>query len=390
MFREVISGVRARFDPYTEKIYIIHENRLRIVTDDSPSYKTLYPLLQTGEVRPKFAPVPHNVQVQLTLACNFACSFCYANAVNKSDPSVHMPYARACQLIDILSDWGVPVVQYVGGEVFVHKEFPEIVEYGRRKGLVQTIITNGIIPGLHVERYRETLKSIMVAQVSMNALGDSFNQLVGRPIFDRFQVALANLANAVSQVWVSCVLTPENFQQIPRFIDIAEGAGVAGIIFGYLQKKGRGGNAKEDYFSFQQDADQVMRKALEVKRTVTVDFHFNADLNHNHVLAISDHGTVARPQGEGFNNLFVNKDGDIFPFPTLELPELRLGNAFDDDIRSVWQGHPVLQEMRATASAKHVCNDCERDCALRALSARYLWGGSFLGKIPCSRFGYER
>ena len=389
MFVEVAAGVRARLEPWNGDVFLIHGNRLRVVHRESESYRLLVQRLGASSWTQPFPEVPQSVQVQVTRACNFACSFCYAGAVNVSKPESHMSLDRARALIDTLVDWGVPIVQWVGGEAFVHKDFPSIVGYAQERGMVQTIITNGIIPGLQADKYRSTLDALSAAQVSVNAIGAAYDRLVGRRIFEKFAVAVRTLVSAVDQVWFSCVLTPDNYRDIPRVVSMAEDCGADGVIFGVLVKKGRAGDTSRSYFDFQRDADDMMRTVQERRPTVSIDYHFNSQLSYVHEAPVMAHCDPRTRRGEGFSGLFVNLSGDIYPFPTLEVPEFRVGNAFSDNVRELWMSSPVLNTLRGVDRAPHPCNGCPQDCALRSLSSRYLWFGSLEGKIPCARYEYQ-
>jgi MoaA/NifB/PqqE/SkfB family radical SAM enzyme len=154
-----------RYEPKLMAYLVIHKNKL-LYLYDKEIIDELHAIVGFNSKKQlNHYLTPLNVQIQVTRGCNFSCSFCYANSVNVNNPDVYMSYDRLKILIDILFDWGVPNIQYVGGEAFVHPNFKQLIEYTRSKGLAQTLITNGIIPGLKINEYRDILTAFSKIQV---------------------------------------------------------------------------------------------------------------------------------------------------------------------------------------------------------------------------------
>ncbi len=388
-FTRIFEGVLARQDHVRGDIILLYKNRLRRIRRDTESHDDVLRLLPTVRWTEKYPPAPNSIQIQVTKACNFACSFCYANATNASTPASHMSFDQARHLIDVAFEWGVPQLQWVGGEAFVNKDFPKIVEYAKGLGLVQNIITNGMIPGVRLDKFADTLRAFATIQISANAVGDDFDTLVGRSVYDRFVAATQAINDLCGTVWLSCVVTPTNVTNLGDIISLAERTGVRGITFGILAKQGRA-NADDSasYFSCLAEAQVALRRVYEksVPR-VEIDCHFSPDLS----IPLRNVGESPRHgANEGHTILFINKDGDAFPFPLLETPELRLGNAFDTSLADLWQSNNLLKSLRSGHSDHAVCSECDADCSFRSRSLRYLWTGDFSGKLPCYKFDFVR
>lgn len=388
-FTRIIDGVLAKKDHIRGDIIFLYNNRLRRIRPNTDSYNDVLRLLPTMQWTEKYPPSPNSIQIQVTKACNLACSFCYANAINSSSPESHMTLNQAKHLIDIAYEWGVPQLQWVGGEAFVNKDFPKIVEYAKNLGLVQNIITNGIIPGIRLEKFTDTLRSFATIQISANAVGDDFNALVGRSVYDRFISAVQAINDLCGTVWLSCVVTQKNASSLGDIVSLAERTGIRGITFGILAKQGRAtADESADYFQCLTEAQRSLRRVYEKsKPSIEIDCHFSPDLSlpQSNFEKKYIHGS-----DEGHKILFINKDGDVFPFPLLEESKLWLGNAFKNNLADIWKSSNVLKSLRSDHTENTACGECNVDCALRSKSLRYLWTGDFSGKLPCYKFDFTR
>lgn len=386
-FTRILDGVLARQDHVRRDIILLHKNRLRRIRPDSDSHEAVLRLLPKVQWQEKYPPAPNSIQIQVTKACNFACSFCYANAINAGAPGSHMPFDQAKRLIDKIFTWGVPQLQWVGGETFVNKDFPRIVEYAKSLGLVQNIITNGIIPGVRLDKFASTLHAFSTIQISANAVGKDFDALVGRAMYDKFVVAIKAINNLCGTVWLSCVVTPTNAASLGEIVSLAESSGVRGITFGILAKQGRATGDRENYFRCLTVAQDALRRVYDVSTpSIEIDCHFAPTLSWPAKQAgrTDRHGAI-----EGQTTLYISKDGNVFPFPLLELPTLRLGNAFDEDLAQLWLTNDLLNSLREDCDDPLVCKQCDTDCSFRSRSLRYLWTGDFSGKLPCYRFKFK-
>jgi len=73
--------------------------------------------------------IPISVQVDLTYRCNERCVHCYLD----HDDHGEMTTAEIKHLLDEMAEAGVFILTLSGGEIFVRKDFFEILEYARRK-----------------------------------------------------------------------------------------------------------------------------------------------------------------------------------------------------------------------------------------------------------------
>lgn len=380
-FHVIDNKVLARYEPLDKNIYLLVNNRLRILKKGSYSHNKLSNSFKIGNWEEKYFSIPKNVQIQITKACNFRCTFCYANAINSGKPEFYMAKEKLLSIVDKLYSCGVFNIQYVGGETFMHKDFPSIVQYAKDIGLSQTLITNGIVPGLKIDKYNETVSAFSKIQISVNAIGVRFDEIVGIKIYDRLLTALENICKYNDNVWLSFVVTPTSVNDISEVMRLAQDSACTGVRVGILAKQGRGSEGDFEYFRCLNTAQNELKNAQLKYPSVKVECHFNPLLTTPMVLN--------RHYSEGISMLFINLDGNIYPFPLLELDEMKLGNIFTDDILDVWRSNKILDKFRNDSAMNEICQSCPTPCTLRSPSMSYLWTGKIGGKIPCHRFNFE-
>jgi MoaA/NifB/PqqE/SkfB family radical SAM enzyme len=85
---------------------------------------------------------PISINLDLTSACNFACSFCVDSGIINSGKVLSFDTIK--KTIDILKSKGLlSVILLGGGEPTLHRDFERIVRYIKNKGLQLGIVTNG-------------------------------------------------------------------------------------------------------------------------------------------------------------------------------------------------------------------------------------------------------
>lgn len=386
---EYLNDVPYRIDSERQQVLVLFQNRLRRVNPGSKSYDLFLDHsanLNRDSARKVFQiSPPLNAQLQITKGCNFACEFCYASAI-KGKHIDTLDLETWNMIISKLYDAGVANIQYVGGEAFFRQDFPKMFAHAQSLGLSQTVITNSIIAGAQFPKFKEMLRNFAKIQVSMNGIETNYEKSVGARTWDKFLEAVRKIVEVNENVWLSYVVTPENIDEIPMAVTYASQLKVKGIRFGIIAPLGRAGVQDFNYFKILPDAEEKISAArISSGGELEFEIHFNPELGNTDQL---EPDSELRNRGEGQNVVFINHEGDIFPFPLLELEELKVGNILEDDFAEIWQGSPILKNLRNFDHLAVECKTCLTPCGLSSRSMTYLWTGSIESKLPCHRWGY--
>src|SRR5262249_31084615 len=75
----------------------------------------------------------------LLVPCNLRCRHCYLD-FTRTDI---MPFTDVCNYLDQLAEHGCPEVTFTGGEIFLRRDFIDIVAHAEMRGFLINMITNG-------------------------------------------------------------------------------------------------------------------------------------------------------------------------------------------------------------------------------------------------------
>lgn len=81
---------------------------------------------------------PHMTDLELTGTCAGGCKFCYAGSTVTNDD--FLPKEKAFHVIDDSKAMGIKTVQLMGGDPFLHPDWPEIVSYAKELEMDVSII----------------------------------------------------------------------------------------------------------------------------------------------------------------------------------------------------------------------------------------------------------
>ena len=98
-------------------------------------------LLQEMTAKALKLNIPLNVQLDLTYRCNERCVHCYLDHNDHGE----MTTAEIKHLLDEMADAGVFILTLSGGEIFLRKDFFEILEHARRLMFCVKLKTNAVL-----------------------------------------------------------------------------------------------------------------------------------------------------------------------------------------------------------------------------------------------------
>ena len=290
---------------------------------------------------------------------------------------------------------GVLRINYVGGEVFMRMDFPEIVAETRANRLLVSCISNGIIPGAAPKRYQSVLDSLFNIQVSCNGIGESYEREYGCSDWNRAAKCIAStIANTKTNI-LSFVITENNYEDIPRFLEFANEIHPSVVKFGTVCWSGNARGAKTEIYY--KSVLPAAKRLIENGREKYGNLRIQSQIDQGEETPLwEDYSSGYRPfefyfSPEGKDGLYLKSDGFFYPFPLLsDLLEFRLG-AIEDGLKAIWNTNPVLTMLREATFEKSKCGElgCKRVCGLWNRSYAYSWTGSLLGKVPCELSGWE-
>lgn len=217
----------------------------------------------------------------VTRTCNLRCMHCYA----KSDEHQHekeLSTQEAFTLLDDLSQFGVPVVLFSGGEPLMRPDLVELARYAVGKGMRAVISTNGtLIDQDTASRLKDIgLSYVGVSLDGMEEVNDRFRGRKGA--FRDALRGIRNCRNAGLKVGLRFTVSRMNAGEVPAIFDLLEDEDIPRVCFYHLVYSGRGSELIEhdlDHEETRRVVDLIMDRTRDLhdrgsaKEVLTVDNH---------------------------------------------------------------------------------------------------------------------
>ena len=125
--------------------------------------------------------VPASGVIEVTRRCPLKCVHCYNN-LPLSDPgarSGELTYEEHCRLIDEMAEAGCLWVLYTGGEIFARRDFLDIYTFAKKKGLLITLFTNGILMTPEIADYLAEWRPFSIEITLYGRTPETYERITG-------------------------------------------------------------------------------------------------------------------------------------------------------------------------------------------------------------------
>ena len=189
---------------------------------------------------------PLRMDLALTFRCQNDCVHCYAGGPHETP---ELTTAQWKSVIDKLSEIGVFIVTFTGGEPTLREDLPELLLYAQNKGMVTGLISNG--RRLKDKAYVDTLEKsgLDFVQITLESHKPKVHDLMTSRK-GSWKETVAGIQNAVqSQIYVSTntTLSKHNATDFLTTIDYIKGLGVNAFGCNSLIYSGKAPDASDEF-----------------------------------------------------------------------------------------------------------------------------------------------
>lgn len=276
--------------------------------------------------------VPLNVQVDLTYRCNERCVHCYLDHNDHGEMST----AEIKHLLQEMADAGVFILTLSGGEIFLRKDFFEILEHARRLMFCVKLKTNAVfIREAEAARIRELgVESIQVSIYSHRPeIHDGITLVKGS--LKRSLDAIRFLKSQGLKVIIANVLMTQNMQDYSGVRALATELGVECTLDPTVTPMMDGNRSTVELGV----ASEALREVFRDPSLVG---------NVDEFCAISpepgEGAPDAIPCSAGHTACYVSPYGDVFPCVQFPLPT---GNVRRQRFADIWRNSEQMNEVRS-------------------------------------------
>ena len=340
---------------------------------------------------PLYTMPPLRVTFEVTYRCNLSCSFCFQEFARVESPEFRKNYELSPEELSEAVT-GLPklsLITFNGGEVFVRRDFPDLLRKITRQGRRFNIVTNGTILSEDKIKLLVDETNALSVGISIDGIGETHDEIRRQPkAFDR---TVKNMRELVAYreksrkrfpvVDMKTVITSENIDELVDIYELGADIGVVYLTFSCLRTSElifalpcRASLDDEAYSDQPPLLDLDIN--IDVLRSQLEKIVARAEAGGPAVRFYPDYpsieGVLKYYAGQGemedyepchapWTNIRVAPNGDVYPCLSY-----RMGNIKEQDLLEIWRGEE-LRRFRSLFSQGNVaaCMGC---CNLTACS----------------------
>ena len=304
------------------------------------------------------------VQWHLTERCNLACTHCYQE--EKHAAEMVLPEIRSAvkNIADTIRQWSdiyeIPFstsFNITGGEPFLRKDLPKILQEIHRHHFGISILTNGTLIEKEMAKMLVDLpvKGVQVSLEGPEAIHESVR---GRHSFSSAVRGIERLRDAGIKTTINVTLSDMNADYFKDMLSLASDLGVSRLGFSRLVPAGRGLTlltrmlTKERLREVYETIFSLNTPGLEIVTGDPVASQLSEEMPEDADDSFPEGGCAA-----GVSGLTLLPDGSIMPCRRMGIP---IGNILRDSLREIWATSDVLNALRDKKAYKGKCGTCKR------------------------------
>jgi radical SAM protein with 4Fe4S-binding SPASM domain len=191
---------------------------------------------------PQPTRVPAVIVWNCTNRCNLQCLHCHQSSTTACSEE-ELTTSEACTIVDRLSDAGVSILTFSGGEPLVRSDVFDLIKRATDKGMYCTIASNGILmtPDVVEKLHNSGIRRV---EIGLDGVKPETHDFL-RNKKGCFNATVEGIKNCVrhgyfDEIAITTTLYQSNVDEIPQIIDFAESLGGTRFYVNRLIPAGRG------------------------------------------------------------------------------------------------------------------------------------------------------
>lgn len=295
---------------------------------------------------------PLRMDLALTFRCQNDCIHCYAGGPHET-PELSTKQWK--QVIDKLSDIGVFIITFTGGEPTLRGDLPDLLKYAQEKGIVTGLITNG--RKLKDQSYVKLLEKagLDFVQVTIEShkseVHDKMTNAVGSWI-----ETVAGIKNAVnSEIYVSTntTLSKNNAEDFLQTVNFIKSLGVPAFGCNSLIYSGKADSISQKFALTTEALTMLLPEIHEKANEINLKFLWYTPTQYCQLNPIQL-GLGIKSCTAAMINACVSTNGDVFPCQSYFES---LGNILTEPWEKIWDS-PLAVKLRNRDYVELKCTEC--------------------------------
>lgn len=319
---------------------------------------------------------PLRMDLTLTFKCQNNCIHCYTGGPHET-PELNTNQWK--EVMDRLSDIGIFIVTFTGGEPTLRKDLPELLMYAQNKGMVTGLITNG--RNLKNNNYVQILEKagLDFVQITLESHKPQIHDLM-TSLEGSWKETVVGIKNAVrSQIYVTTntTLSKHNAPDFLRTIEYIKELGVAAFGCNSLIYSGKAKEVSQEFVLSIEELVPLLTEIRDKAQQLSLKFLWYTPTQYCRLDPVQL-GLGVKSCTAAMINMCVGPNGQVYPCQSYFES---IGNILTDKWEQIWN-HPIAAKIRNREYVEPKCNDCPQlqvcggGCPLELQDEQYICGQS--------------
>lgn len=322
--------------------------------------------------------LPLSVHFDLTYRCNERCVHCYLDHEDHGE----LTTAECLSVLEQLARSGTLFLTFSGGEIFLRRDFEEILAAARRLHFDVSLKSNALLitPERAVMLKRHGVRRVQISVYSDEpAVHDAITKVSGS--LQRSLAAIPLLHAQGIHVKLACPLMKQNLLAYRGVMALAERLNVPYVLDLTITPMMDGGSGPLEHRASPDALLPILQDAaLQACGTHAPVAESDTELFLGSTVSSGIESSVYEdlPCSAGHNSCYISPYGDVYA--CVQLP-MSAGNLRETSFEKIWKQAPALDRVRnLRESSLPICSKCEiRSYCERCPGLAWMEGGDLSG-----------
>jgi radical SAM protein with 4Fe4S-binding SPASM domain len=297
---------------------------------------------------------PLRMDLALTFRCQNDCVHCYAGGPHETP---ELSTVQWKSVIDKLSEIGVFILTFTGGEPTLREDLPELLLYAQNKGMVTGLISNG--RKLKDKAFVDVLEKsgLDFVQITLESHKPQIHDVMTSEK-GSWKETVKGIQNAVqSEIYVSTntTISKHNAADFLTTVDYIKGLGVNAFGCNSLIYSGKAPSASEEFALPIEELNTLLPKIRDKAHMIGLKFLWYTPTQYCHFDPVQM-GLGVKSCTAAMINACVGPNGDVYPCQSYFE---NLGNILTEPWEKIWH-HPLAEKLRSREYVEDKCKDCSQ------------------------------
>ncbi len=297
---------------------------------------------------------PLRMDMALTFRCQNNCIHCYAGGPHETP---EMTTQQWKETIDRLSNVGIFIMTFTGGEPTIREDLPELLLYAQNKGIVTGLITNG--RRLKDKAYVDILEKsgLDFVQITLESHKPTIHDKMtaAKGSWKETIAGIRNAANSEIYVTTNTTLSKHNADSFLDTVDFIKSLEVDAFGCNSLIYSGKANTIKNEFALTTEELANLLPQVRNKANQLGLKFLWYTPTPYCEFDPVQN-GLGVKSCTAALINMCIAPNGDVMPCQSYFES---LGNILRDDWTKIWN-HPTAQKIRRREYVDEKCKECEQ------------------------------